>query len=137
MSEMKLKSTPLEINPAPWTAERLRSFGAAWRRGDVEELMSYMTDDCSYSASVGPEPGATYIGREAVRRGFEELLKYDAKAQGRGGRVFIAGEIGVAEWSFIYTDEAGHETEVKGVDLFEFDGDKIRRKDAYRKTKAV
>jgi ketosteroid isomerase-like protein len=134
VSDMKLKSTPIEKNPAQMTPERLRSFGEAWRRRDVEELMSYMTDDCIYSASVGPEPGATYIGHEAVRRGFEELIKYDAKAQGRGGRVFVAGDRGVAEWSFIYTDESGHETEVKGVDLFEFDGDKIRRKDAYRKT---
>jgi ketosteroid isomerase-like protein len=134
MSDMKLKSTPGEINPAQWTPERLRSFGEAWRRGDVEELMSYMTDDCTYSASVGPEPGATYMGHEAVRRGFEELIKHDAKAEGRGGRVFIAGDIGVAEWSFIYTDESGREIEVRGCDLFEFEGDKIRRKDAYRKT---
>jgi ketosteroid isomerase-like protein len=116
------------------TPERLQSFGAAWSRGDVEELMSFITEDCVYNASVGPEPGTTYIGYEAVRRGFEELLKYDEKAVSRGGRVFVAGDRGAAEWSYIFNDESGREIEIKGCDLFEFVGDKIRRKDAYRKT---
>ena len=116
------------------TAERLEAFGTAWARKDVEELMSFLTDDCIYNASVGPEPGTTYIGREAVRRGFEELLKYDDKAESRAGRVFIAGNRGAAEWSYIFTDDSGHEIELKGCDLFEFAGDKISRKDAYRKT---
>jgi ketosteroid isomerase-like protein len=49
------------------TEERLREFAAAWARHDVETLMTFLTDDCVYEASVGPEPGRTYAGREAVR----------------------------------------------------------------------
>ena len=120
--------------PPIMTTERLEAFGAAWARKDVDELMSFVTDDCIYYASIGPEPGTTYVGREAVRRGFEELLKYDAHAKSRGGRVFIAGNRGAAEWSYIFTDESGREIELRGCDLFEFVGDKISRKDAYRKS---
>jgi ketosteroid isomerase-like protein len=119
---------------AKMTTDRLKAFGAAWARKDVEELMSFVTDDCIYNASVGPEPGSTYVGREAVRRGFEELLKHDARGKSRGGRVLVAGDRGVAEWSYIFTDDTGREIELKGCDLFEFVGDKISRKDAYRKT---
>jgi ketosteroid isomerase-like protein len=124
----------VDSEAARMTPERLQAFIAAWGRKELDALMSFMTEDCIYIASVGPEPGATYIGREAVRMGFAELLRYDAKATPRSGRVFIAGDRGAAEWSFIYTDEAGREVEVRGCDLFEFAGDKIRRKDAYRKT---
>ncbi len=116
------------------TPERLNEFGDAWNRGEVTEIMSYFTDDCVYEASVGPEPGTTYRGREAVRRGVAELLAHDSDAESRGGDVFVAGNRGVAEWSYVYTNDDGSTTEVRGCDIFEFDGDLIRRKDAFRKT---
>jgi ketosteroid isomerase-like protein len=59
------------------TAERLRQFGAAWARADLDALMGFVTDDCIYLASVGPEPGTTYRGREQVRRRFAAMLAYD------------------------------------------------------------
>lgn len=133
-AENKLNDSESSKMTAEWKRERVNVFSAAWRRKDVGELMTYITDDCVYSASVGPEPGTTYVGREEVRRGFEELIKYDEKAESRGGRIFSAEDIVVAEWSYVFKDESGREVEVKGCDLFEFAGDKVSRKDAYRKT---
>lgn len=46
------------------TIERLRRFSAAWSTADVDRLMSFVTDDCVYYATVGPEPGSTYRGKE-------------------------------------------------------------------------
>jgi hypothetical protein len=120
--------------PAEWIRERILAFSDAWRRKDVEELMSYISDDCIYGASVGPEPGTTYVGRDECRRGFEELIKYDEKSEARGGRVYVAENACVAEWSFVSRDESGNEIEVRGCDIFEFAGDKVCRKDAFRKT---
>jgi hypothetical protein len=51
------------------TIERLLAFGDAWNRRDVDDIMSYLAVECTYHASAGPEPGRTYEGREAVRRG--------------------------------------------------------------------
>lgn len=115
------------------TVERLAEFSAAWTRHDLEALMSFVTEDCVYSASVGPEPGKTYAGREEVRRGFAEVLAYDAGRERRGGPAYVFGDRGAAEWSFIERDAEGREVEIRGCDLFEFSGDKIRRKDAFRK----
>jgi ketosteroid isomerase-like protein len=117
----------------PMTRERLAAFNDAWARADVPALMEFMTEDCVYQASVGPEPGQTFAGKEAVRRGFEALLAHDSEAEGRGGRCFVAGNLGVAEWSYVYMRD-GRAIEVRGCDIFEFVGDKIRRKDAFRKT---
>ena len=39
------------------TVERLAEFGAAWRAADVDRLMSFITGDCVFRASVGAEPG--------------------------------------------------------------------------------
>jgi len=73
------------------TEERLREFARAWAARDVELLMSFMSEDCVYEASVGPEPGRTYVGREEVRRGFAEMLARDGGGESRGGQVFACG----------------------------------------------
>jgi hypothetical protein len=50
--------------------------------------------------------------------------------------VFIAGAE-VSESTFIGTGPDGTGTEVRGRELFEFVGDKIRREDAFRKVRAA
>jgi ketosteroid isomerase-like protein len=112
--------------------ERLRAFGRAWADKDVDKLMSFMTDDCVYLASVGQEPGTTYRGPEEVRRGFAEMLAFDTGMERRGGAISIAGDVGFAEWAFEERLPDGSRL-VRGCDIFEFAGDLIRKKDAFRK----
>lgn len=119
---------------AAMTVARLEAFAGAWARGDVGELMTFMTDDCVYSASVGPEPGYTYKGRDEVRRGFEALLAYDRGGVSRSGDAFVSGDRGFAEWSYEFADSDGGRRIVRGCDLFEFRDDKIVVKNAFRKT---
>jgi ketosteroid isomerase-like protein len=116
------------------TEELLHEFAAAWARGDVDALMTFMSDDCVYEASVGPEPGRTYNGFAAVRKGFEEMLAHDAGSESRGGPIFICGNKGVMEWSYVHKQPDGQYIELRGCDIFEFRGDKIRRKNAFRKS---
>src|SRR5579872_7240528 len=66
-----------------------KQFGKAWDARDIDELMSMMTDDCVYCASVGPEPGTTHVGRDAVREGFLAMLAFDSGGVSRAGGVFI------------------------------------------------
>ena len=114
------------------TEERLREFQSAWGRADLETLMTFVADECVYSASVGPEPGETFRGREQVRIGFERMLRHDAGSVATIGPTFLFGDRGVSEWTFVRR-EGEVEIAVRGCDLFEFDGDLITRKDAFRK----
>ncbi|MFI9560253.1 nuclear transport factor 2 family protein [Nonomuraea endophytica] len=115
------------------TVERLAEFGAAWQDKDLDRLMDLMTDDCVFRSSVGPEPGATFRGRAEVRRGFALMLAYDEGSESHEGISFVAGDRGAVQWSYTRTDEDGRVHRLDGCDLFEFDGDRIRVKDAYRK----
>ncbi len=120
---------------ARMTRERLAEFGEAWNRHDPDLLMTYMATECSYQASFGPElEGADYRGREAVREGFAAFF-----ARYPGGR-FVDSEIWAFEperaavvWTFVATREDGSELRVRGCDLFAFAGDRIARKNAFRK----
>src|SRR2546430_6618048 len=82
--------------------ETLRAFGTAWENADLERLMDLMTDDCIYQASVGPEPGCTYVGRAAVRAGFEAMLARDSGSESRSGRFFVAGRLRGWEMGLIH-----------------------------------
>lgn len=113
----------------------LTKFGQVWAAGDVDGLMQLMSDDCVYAASVGAEPGTTYRGREAVRRGFAEIIAYESGGEARSGRVWLSGDFAFAEWSYDEVSADGTITDIKGIDIFEFADGKLKLKDAYRKTR--
>jgi hypothetical protein len=76
------------------TVVSLREFIDAWTAGDVEMLMSFVTDNCVYCASVGPEPGTTYRGGEEVCRGFIDMLAYDRGRERHGAAALLLGKVG-------------------------------------------
>jgi steroid delta-isomerase-like uncharacterized protein len=56
------------------TTQWLQAFADAWNRHDVDALMSFMSDDCVFEASAGPEVcGTRFEGREAVRAAFADV----------------------------------------------------------------
>lgn len=102
----------------------------AWQRADVDALMTAVTDDCVYVTTTGPDPGTTYAGRDEVRRGFAEVLGGDADTTVEFGAPRVVDQMGFIEWSLRGADGR---LLARGCDLFEFEGDRIRRKDAFRK----
>ena len=68
------------------TVEALQAFADAWNRHDVDALMSFMTDECVFEASAGPDVcGTRYVGPEAVRSGFAEVWATFPDAHWGGG----------------------------------------------------
>jgi ketosteroid isomerase-like protein len=107
-----------------------RRFAAAWAEGDVAILMTCVTDDIIYGASVGPEPGATYIGKEAVAEGFRVIMEHD-----RGRTMSTANATFLADRAFVEWISSGDGDEIRGFDVLAFRGGLIARKDAYRKSR--
>jgi ketosteroid isomerase-like protein len=118
------------------TAERLAEALAAWNTRDADRVLAYFAGDCAYHASFGPEPlGRSYVGRAEVLRGVRAFFDRYPDGRFEDTRVFVAGDRGAAEWTFV-AGEGGGELRVCGADLFEFDGDLIRVKNAFRKQAA-
>ena len=112
------------------TEERLAEALEAWNTRDPDRVVAYFAADCSYHASFGPEPlGRSYVGRDAVREGVRLFFERYPDGRFEGTEVFVAGDRGAAEWTFVAAD-----VRVRGADLFEFDGDLIRTKNAFRKS---
>ena len=86
------------------TLDTLQAFADAWNRHDIDALMSFMTDDCVFEASAGPEVcGTRYAGFESVRAGFAEVWAIFPDAHWGDARHFVMGDRGVSEWTFTGT----------------------------------
>ena len=86
------------------TTEVLQAFADAWNRHDVDALMSFMTEDCVFEASAGPDVcGTRYTGRAEVRAGFAEVWETFPDAHWGNARHFVVGDRGVSEWTFTGT----------------------------------
>ena len=121
---------------AHMTTETLQAFADAWNRHDVDALMSFMTDDCVFEASAGPDVmGQRASGAAAVRRAFADVWATFPDAHWGGARHFVCGDRGVSEWTFTGTRSDGTRVEVHGCDLFTFRDGRIVVKDSYRKNR--
>lgn len=125
----------MSTNSIPVDEALLKSFNEAWNRHDIDALMSFMADDCVFQAVAGPdEVGRRFVGRAAVREGFEAAWRTFPDAQWTDGVHFVAGDRGVSESTFRGTRAAdGLRVEARMVDVFTFRDGRIAVKDAYRK----
>jgi hypothetical protein len=121
---------------AKMTRERAAEFGAAWNSRKADLVASFIADDGIYHASVGPDPlGKSYIGRQEVQRGVQAFFDRFPDGRFENLRVKVAGDIGTFEWDFVATDANGEVVRTAGCDLLEFAGDKIAKKNAFRKVR--
>ena len=116
------------------TTDFLQAFGDAWNRHDIDALMAAMADDCEFPAVAGPDLlGKSFIGRDAVRAGFELAWQTFPDAAWLNPEHFVSGERGVTESTFAGTKADGTRIEARMVDIFTFRDGKIAVKNAFRK----
>jgi hypothetical protein len=111
------------------TAERLDRFTAAWLRCDLDELRDYLSAGVVYS----PLSGEVVRGREAVVRRFAEILADDYGSRLSFEPASVSGWMGRCRWRLAGQTCDGAYFEVEGIDVYEFEGDRIRLKDTYQK----
>lgn len=110
--------------------EVLASFSDAFGRGDVEAIMSLMTDDVVFE-STSPPDGERHVGAEAVRSVWQTLFTGTPGAAFAEEARFVAGDRGVLMWRFSWGGESpGH---VRGVDVLTFRDGKVASKLSYVK----
>jgi ketosteroid isomerase-like protein len=114
--------------------DTLDAIMAAFNTHDLDAIMEYFADDCSFDTSRGPDPwGLRLTGKDAVREGLAARfagvpdVRYDAD------RHWVSGNLAVSEWLVTGTTVDGTPLCVRGCDHWEFRGEKIVRKDSYWK----
>ena len=116
------------------TVQTMEEVLDAFNRHDLDAIMAYFADDCSFDFPRGPEPwGQRFVGKQQVREALAGRFKGIPDVHYGDARHFVAGDRGVSEWTLTGTTSAGVRLEVRGCDLWEFREGKITRKDSYWK----
>lgn len=116
------------------TAETLREVLEAFNRHDLDAIMEYFSDDCSFDFPRGPEAyGQRFIGKAQVREALAGRFKGIPDVHYGQDRHWVAGNMGVSEWTLTGTTTAGVKLNVRGCDLWEFQDGKIHRKNSFWK----
>lgn len=108
-------------------------FERAWADRDINRLLATLTEDVVYGASVGPEPGATYRGREAVRAGILRMFDLDNAVSTEIEAAIFVGDDAFVQWLYHLPTVPGQPRVARGIDRFQFRDGLICRKEAYRK----
>ena len=106
-------------------------FVDAFNRMNLEDVVSFFADDGIYEDSTG----GRHIGHDAIRIAFEPLvggsrgsIRFD------GEDVFVETDTGkvLASWR-LNLDKDGEVSVIRGIDILEFEADKLKKKMAYMK----
>ena len=118
------------------TADTLKQVLDAFNRHDLDAIMEYFSDDCSFDFPKGPEPwGQRFVGKAQVREGLANRFKGipDVHYADDQHWISVDGTQGVSEWTLTGTTTSGVKLNVRGCDLWEFHDGKITRKNSFWK----
>ena len=112
----------------------LRALNDAFNAHDLDAIMDFFDEDCVMQMPRGPGPaGRLLVGKEQVREGIRSRLEGIPDVHYGDDRHWVCGDRGVSEWTLRGTQRSGEPIEVRGCDLLEFAGGRIRVKDSYWK----
>lgn len=119
---------------APVTVETLKAFLDAFNRHDLDAIMGFFADECEFYMPRGEGPrGDRYVGKPAVRAGLAKRFEGIPDVHYGEDVHWVVGSLGVSEWTLTGTSVKGESIRVRGVDLLEFAGGLIVRKDSFWK----
>lgn len=116
------------------TENTLQEILNAFNRHDLDGIMSYFAEDCTFDLPRGPERwGRRFIGKHEVRDGLASRFAGIPDVHYDEDRHFVCGNRGVSEWRLTGTTTSGTRIDVQGCDLWEFVNGEVVRKDSYWK----
>lgn len=130
---LKVQNIPQDMKV---TKETLKQILEAFNRHDLDAIMEFFSDDCSFDFPRGPEScGQRFIGKAQVREALAGRFKGIPDVHYGDDRHWISsdGNMGVSEWTLTGTTTSGFSLKLRGCDLWEFHNGKITRKDSYWK----
>jgi steroid delta-isomerase-like uncharacterized protein len=116
------------------TVDTLKQILAAFNRHDLDAIMEFFADDCTFDMPRGPEPwGQRYVGKDEVRNALASRFKGIPDVHYGDDSHWVGENKGVSEWTLTGTTTSGVKVKVRGCDLWEFRNGKVVRKDSYWK----
>ena len=116
------------------TPALLQEINAAFNARDVDRIMTFFAEDCTFFMARGPEPvGRRVHGKAAVRKVLADRFKVITDMRWEHVDQMITGNRAVTVWMVTGHGKDGEVLNYRGCDLYEFRGELILNKDTYWK----
>jgi len=116
------------------TLALLKEINAAFNSRDVDRIMSFFADDCTFYMARGPEPcGRRVHGKAEVRRVLADRFTVIPDMRWDHVDHLITGNRAVTVWRVSGRGADGERLDYQGCDLYEFRDDKILNKNTFWK----
>jgi ketosteroid isomerase-like protein len=112
----------------------MKSINEAFNSRDVDRIMEFFAEDCTFLMARGPEPAGRRVhGKAAVRKVLADRFKVIPDMRWDHIDDFMCGTRAVSVWMVTGVGKDGEKLNYQGCDIYEFRGDKILNKDTYWK----
>ncbi len=119
---------------AKLTEDILERIINAFNAHDVETLVEAFTDDGEFLLASGPDIWGTRLkGKNQIRQALQKRFKDTPDIRWHEGQNWIMGQKALSEWRVTATLPDGKLLDLRGCDLWEFEGNRIAKKDTYYK----
>ncbi|OGG03401.1 DUF4440 domain-containing protein [Candidatus Gottesmanbacteria bacterium RBG_16_37_8] len=118
------------------TVGTLKQILEAFNNHDLDAIMEFFSDDCSFDFPRGPEPwGQRFIGKGQVRKALASRFEGIPDVHYGDDRHWVSSDVdmGLSVWTLTGTTTSGDILKVRGCDIWEFQNGKVVRKDSYWK----
>lgn len=114
--------------------ETLKEILEAFNQHDLDAIMEYFAEDCTFEMPRGPEPwGIRYVGKDQVRAGLATRFEGLPDVHYGDDTHWVCGDRGVSEWLLTGTTASGVHVKVRGCDHWQFRDGLVVHKDSYWK----
>ncbi|HWD80480.1 MAG TPA: nuclear transport factor 2 family protein, partial [Kribbella sp.] len=117
-----------------WTPELsvVERFGDAFAAGDLDTVMSLVTDDIVFE-STSPPDGGRFEGADAVRAEWTRILTETTDLELEFEETVMLGQRALVRWRYSWAEPSGERGHVRGVDILRLRDGKIAEKLSYVK----
>ena len=112
----------------------VEDFVSAFNAKDVDRIMTFFTDDCTFYMARGPErDGRRIHGKAAVGKVLADRFETVEGMSWDHLERFVCGNRAVTVWTVTGKGDDGEVLNFRGCDIYEFRDGKILNKDTYWK----
>ncbi|GAA3142114.1 uncharacterized protein (TIGR03086 family) [Kribbella aluminosa] len=116
--------------PALSVVER---FGSAFGAGDLDTVMSLVTDDVVFESTSPAPDGGRFEGADAVRAEWAKLFAVTAEPRFDAEETVVLGDRAVVRWRYSWAEPSGARGHVRGVDVLRLRDGRVAEKASYVK----
>ena len=125
--------SPVKMSKVETAARTVLAFSKAFNQGDIDSMLQLINENCLLDHHSPAPDGCVYRGKEKIKEFWLEYFNRSAGLHMEIEDIIGMGERCLKRWKTTWTDPAGQEQHLRGVDIVLVRDELIVEMYSYRK----